>query len=471
MKIMPMGLDYRTSQPLSQPMEEGEFAARVGGALDDNSAVLRRLDATTSRQRSFRSELQRERTPDLGDPKAAGWSFLVAADDPERDAKVEAIRPLAEHRGMSTPIEPLVFQREIDVYDWIINHYTSMPVRTRPFYILILGSPEQVPFHLQTLLAVGASVGRLDFDNITDLQTYAKKVVSLELADDPATDAHAIFFGTDHGVDDPTYFSCRFMVEPMIELVKADGTFTTKALLRNQATKSNLLSALRGSSPAFVYTASHGIADPDGPFENQQRVNGAICCEQTGDETYAEEWLLLGEDVPTDEPFLEGSVFFQFACYGYGTPAQSDFAHWDLGSPEMNTERDFVAALPKALVAHPRGPIGFIGHVDTAWLHGFDDPDQPFVKERWHPRLRPFITAMEYLLHLQPTGYALGDLGQRFDETNAVLTNLWDRARMGHQFTERDERDLSEMFIFRSDARNYMVFGDPAARLRVGKPD
>ncbi len=36
-------------------------------------------------------------------------------------------------------------------------------------------------------------------------------------------------------------------------------------------------------------------------------------------------------------------------------------------------EHDFVAALPKRLLAHPRGPIAYAGHRDTAWRHGFAD--------------------------------------------------------------------------------------------------
>ncbi|MGZ9190290.1 MAG: hypothetical protein ACXW39_09570, partial [Nitrospira sp.] len=39
----------------------------------------------------------------------------------------------------------------------------------------------------------------------------------------------------------------------------------------------------------------------------------------------AETLLLMPVPIPANEPFLEGAVFFQFACYGYGTPAQSDY--------------------------------------------------------------------------------------------------------------------------------------------------
>ena len=51
---------------------------------------------------------------------------------------------------------------------------------------------------------------------------------------------------------------------------------------------------------------------------------------ETGDAM--EDWLITAEDVDGEQPFLEGSVVFQFACFGYGTPAESDFRHW-LGGP------------------------------------------------------------------------------------------------------------------------------------------
>jgi hypothetical protein len=118
----------------------------------------------------------------------------------------------------------------------------------------------------------------------------------------------------------------------------------------------------------------------------------------------------------------------RFACYGYGTPAEGDFAHW-LGEPELNAEQDFVAALPVRLLAHPHGPVAYIGHVDTAFLHGFNDPDAPFLLERWHPRIDPFRRALESLLQTQPVGRALAAMGERYDVLNAVLTSVADRHR------------------------------------------
>jgi hypothetical protein len=180
-----------------------------------------------------------------------------------------------------------------------------------------------------------------------------------------------------------------------------------------------------------------------------------------------DEWLYTAEDIPMNEPFLEGGVFFQFACFGYGTPAESDYSHW-MGKPTLNSKADFVAALPKRLLAHPQGPIAFVGHVDLAWLHGFDDPDNPHPLEPWNPRIEPFVYAVDTLLKVQPVGLAMSKLSQRYDITNAQLTSTYDLIQKGKiKMTDQVRARLAQAFITRSDAQNYMVYGDPAARLRI----
>lgn len=115
------------------------------------------------------------------------------------------------------------------------------------------------------------------------------------------------------------------------------------------------------------------------------------------------DWLFNAKDVSHDGPYLEGAVFFQFACFGYGTPVESGFSHWHPAIRKVNAKADFVAALPKKLLSHPRGPIAYVGHLDVALLHGFDDPDNPIPLEGpWHPRIAPFKKALDLLLGVNP---------------------------------------------------------------------
>jgi hypothetical protein len=240
----------------------------------------------------------------------------------------------------------------------------------------------------------------------------------------------------------------------------------TYAIMGDEAIKDNLLDALGERNPAFVYTASHGLGATDQSDEVQRRFNGAICCQREGHDFLAS--LVTAEDIPADEPFLEGSVFFQFACFGYGTPAESEFEHWFSGTPKRYTDEDFVAALPKRLLANPQGPIAFIGHFDTAWLHGFDDPDDPHMLERWNSRMAPFVQATKKILKVQPVGLAMDDMNKRYDICNAIITNTYDRDRRGRlDWTRALRQKFLDTWITRSDAQDYLIFGDPAARLRI----
>jgi hypothetical protein len=461
MRIVANGRHFRTRHLLVPPLDVDQFTERLLHCLGRNEQEIRRVAATAA---SFRGELQREPTVDLGDPRAAGWTFLINAKDPAREALIDALAPLALHRGKRDPAEPLLFNGEApdEWPDWLLSNYSTLGGERPPHYVLIVGGPDQVPFHFQALLDAIASVGRVTFDTVDELRAYVDKLIRLETAAAPVTNRHAIVFATEEGDDDATVFSRRYLAQPLEEHMRARCGCTTTLVAGAQATKARLAAALEEQRPALVYTATHGIGAPDDSLEVQKSINGALCCHPAGGDD-----LWSAADVPVDRPFLEGSVFFQFACYGYGTPAESDYMHW-LGEPQLNAKQNFVAALPKRLLAHPRGPIIYIGHLDLAWLDGFDDPDAPHPVGPRHPRIEPFVFAVTELLRVQPAGLAMANMNARYNIENVRLTNIYDRLqRRRLEWTPEVRRRLGDAFILRSDAQNYLVFGDPAARLRI----
>ena len=117
-----------------------------------------------------------------------------------------------------------------------------------PEFILILGGPEQVPFALQSFLHNVASVGRVAPERIEELQAYVDKVLRLERASTPTVDREVLFFSTDDGVKDPTYFSREYMVKPLAESVANLPGYRVEVLQRDEATKSKLAGALRAAA-------------------------------------------------------------------------------------------------------------------------------------------------------------------------------------------------------------------------------
>lgn len=469
MQIMGVGLDYATGRPLLDPIDEAAFARQIRESLAANIDGLRDLAATTTRGDAFRAEVERE-AMDLGDPRQAGWTILVNGQDPRRHDLIDAARRLAEHRGAAEPDVPLVFNGEQPDawFEWFLENYSVLAPKRRPHYILILGGPAQVPFLFQSVLGSLAAVGRLDFDSPDDLRAYADRVIAIERADRPTVERKALFFAPDAGPPDATHFSRRYMVDPLAKHVRERCGVPSEAVTRHDATKERLQELLHGARPALFYSASHGTVAPGQDLATQQRVNGAICCQRRGWGAAAQQWLFTADDVPRDEPFLEGGLFFQFACFGYGTPAESDFAHWHPKAPKINAAEDFIAALPRRLLAHPRGPVAYVGHLDLAFLHGFTDPDNRYVDDRWHRRIEPFVDALEKLLRVEPVGRAMANMHGRYNLLNAYLTTEHDRIRRGRvNVTPEFEARLAQAFITRSDAQNYLIFGDPAVHLRI----
>lgn len=484
MQIMGTGIDYRTDELLVKPIDSKAFAEKIWESLNKNSQNFGTLTDLGREALTFRTgrealtfrtgrmaltfEGEIECKPlDLSNPKEAGWTYIVNENDPQKEEISKILQPLAEHRGMKDPESPLIFSGEAEEewIDWLQENYYSIEHKERPYYVAIVGGPENLPFRLQSLLDMVTAVGRLDFDSLYDLKTYVEKVIRLEKAQEPVVNREALIFATDGGTGDPTYFSHHYMAEPLAQYICDECKFKTTTIAGKKATKTELTTALLKDKPALVYTASHGLGATSEPLDFQKKVNGAICCQHRKGEPL-EKWGFTGDDVPLDRPFLEGSAFFQFACFGYGTPAESDYSHW-FGNPELNCEQDFVAALPKKLLSHPRGPISFVGHLDTAWLHGFDDPDNPYPAGSSHLRMSPFIYTVDKLLDTQPVGLAMADMNERYSICNAELSNFYDQVQRKKKSVESSWKWLVETFIFRSDAQNYMIFGDPAVRIRI----
>jgi hypothetical protein len=465
MKVMALGLDYSTRKLLVDPLDEQAFAGTLLDSLRENVDEIRKLTTTTTRGTTFRGgkEIQRK-VVDFGDPMSVGWTFLVSEKDPRKNEIIDAMRPLAQRRNMKNPDKPLILNTANDEDEWLewLQENYFLPDVEQPHYVLVVGDPQLVPFRFQSILATAAAVGRLDFDSIEDLKAYVDKVIRLESAEDPVVAAETVFFAPDGGPQDPTYFSRHFMAAPLAQDLKSRTGFKIHELFGNDATKSRLQKVLSDTKPALLYTASHGLGAQAEPLETQKKVNGGICCQQTEADS-----LYTAADVPFNKPFLEGAIVFQFACFGYGTPADSDYAHW-LGKSNLNTQQDFVAALPKRLLAHPNGPIAFVGHLDLAWIHGFDDPETPGISDVWNPRIEPFKNALQSLLGVDPSGKAMSPMATRYDLYNALLTNVFDRMQRGKlQITAEFQKKFVNNFITRSDAQNYMILGDPAARLRI----
>ncbi len=346
-----------------------------------------------------------------------------------------------------------------------------------PYYLLIVGSPEEIPFEFQYQLDVQYAAGRLDFsDDLEAYHNYALNVVSAEEHPDQAG-SQLVFFGTEHPGDVATGLSSNHLVAPLAQHFRARTLGSPWQIIRiapEKTTKSNLLKILQLTpAPALVFTATHGLEFPaDDP--RQSDLQGALLCQNWPARrgTVPPNTYLSAADI-TEGVNLRGTILFLFACYGAGTPQTDDYHRAEYrqrATPIAATP--FVAALPKAMLAlKERGALAVISHVERLWGLSFLSeamyrPEGMQSRKREH--IEVYASAIERLLDGQPVGAALDFFNMRHAAIATELTYLYDR--LADPPSREDAYRLAELWTASNDARGYIVVGDPAVRLRTPDP-
>jgi len=165
--------------------------------------------------------------------------------------------------------------------------------------------------------------------------------------------------------------------------------------------------------------------------------------------------VVSGDDVPADGKF-QGMIAFLFACYGGGCPAEDNFFFNEDGSKIAVAPAPLVARLPQALLS--RGALAVIAHVDRAFTYTFEDLEGT-------PQCQTLRTPLELLMKGQPVGLAADALNLQWSTLAAQLGE----ALGGSVPVAKGPQTpfIANLYIARDDARNYIVLGDPAVRLRV----
>ncbi|NJN19614.1 MAG: hypothetical protein HC822_26925 [Oscillochloris sp.] len=336
-----------------------------------------------------------------------------------------------------------------------------------PYYLLIVGSPEEIPFRWQYQLDVQYAVGRLHFDDLQQYASYARSVVDAEKGK-VGLSRRMVFFGVQNPDDIATARSSSDLVLPLAAQMQHDAGndgWTIETIPGIEATKDRLAGLLGNAAPAMLFTASHG-AEFDKIDPRQTIHQGAILCSdwpgprQWSGRAIPPKFYFAGEDVDPNAHLL-GSMVFQFACFGGGTPRHDDFPHLS-GAQSSIAEQAFVAALPRALLGHPKGgALAVIGHVERAWTFSFSDPRN--TNPQGARQIETFSSAMRRLmLRGLPVGHAIEYFNERYAELATILTEDMENIRYGASL---DPYELSNRWTEHNDARSYVVLGDPAVRL------
>ena len=406
----------------------------------------------------------------------AGWGVIFHEHVPQE--VVAALEPLVKLRGKQAGdrCKVLDYKQGEQVRDWYRRHRISagnVDPEIVPYYLLIVGPPDLIPFDFQYLLGVEYAVGRLDFETAAEYERYARSIADYEGASGIANGKEISFWGTRHAGDPATNLSASMLIEPLANgipnalgalkrPIHAQVGYTRRLSLGDDATKERLLADLHAAQPpAMLFTASHGMAVRPGR-PNQSTAQGALLCQDwPGFGSVQAQHFLAAADV-ADDANVKGLVAFLFACFSDGTPDIDQFP-MDLsqaGATAPPANKPFTAALPRRLLAHPNGSaLTVIGHIDRAWGFSIQAAKVPDAQ------IATFRNSIGYILSGAPVGYAVcGQFGSRFATLSAELATATSPTVPAAM--RLSDRELVVRWLERNDAQNYVLLGDPAARIR-----
>jgi len=324
-----------------------------------------------------------------------------------------------------------------------------------PRYLLIVGSPEQIPWRFQYRLQTDAFVGRLDLDE-AGLERY----VDALLNDWPGhqRDVEApLLWAVDHGHPDITFLMRKTIAETLFKAFDADG-FHPLLLTGAQGRLEDFYAGLKQRQPAFVLSSSHGATFPLHDLIQLKAQLGAML-----DVDHA--LLDIGALLRAWNP--AGAIWYAHACCSAGADRPSTFQ--GLVDEQSSLGRMLAAVagigpctapLPRALLGSERPLAAFIGHVEPTFDWTLRDPD---TGQRMTDAL--IVDTLYTALHSAqrpPVGLAMDGY---YDAVAGLLLDHLDAIEAFNNHEHDAETRARKAKLLAMDRLAMVVLGDPTVRL------
>lgn len=406
-----------------------------------------------------------------------GWGVIFPTD---ADVEVvRALKPLLDHRraqagsrfrrfagddGQARPGESAeAFLDRFGVSFGAIDH------RRVPYYLLIVGDPERIPFQFQYDLAPQYAVGRIAFDTAEEYRRYAEGVVAAETGQ-ARPDRRITIVGAAHTLDPATEQMHALLLHPLYNHLRDAGGWPVQAIfeqdltgsrlnsIQGVATRARLKEELSGAtSPALLFTAGLGLNLPPGHERQLAKQGALVCADWPGFPPIRLDQCFCGEDLD-DQANVAGMIGFLFAGFGAGTSRIED-TRSDPNGPIVNARQDFLSRLPQRMLSHPNGgALAVISHVNLNWVHSFRGTNG-------QSDISLYTSLFERLTGGWTVGAAMEAFTQRSVRGAMRLADTVTAARRGEQ--QVADVEIDALITARVDLRNYIILGDPAVRLLV----
>ena len=411
-------------------------------------------------------------TFDPSDLQQAGWGVIFASN------AHQAIRPALE------PLLQWRRQQSGDLYrefvgadgyragesagSFLSRHGIGLgrvsPERV-PYYLLLVGSPEDIPYRFQQQLDLTYAVGRLYFDDIIAYQHYATAVEESERS--VGHQRAMRLFAPKFPGDAHTTTTVEELVVPMVaELQERARGWRISTAIGDEATKAYLGAVLNGDDDAaLLFAASHAAILPDSHPLFDTRHGALVCADWPGPPNVNA--IVTGV---SPGPGIRASFGRDdLAPAGKGALGRmailwSSFSA-GFGPLELRPnapQRPSVAPLAQALLGAPSGGmLAVMGFVDR--MLGFSSPRLAAVD-----RYREAVArAIWMLLTGARAGFATQNFDEAYAELSVALSAIYEKRRYGQEIAPSE---LVGLWAATNDMRNLILLGDPAVRLPAAMP-
>ena len=324
-----------------------------------------------------------------------------------------------------------------------------------PYYLLIYGSPDVIPWELQFILNASRAVGRLDLEG-EGLANYVAALKS-DWGDAASNVHHSLVWSSNNGQADITRLMRDSIAARIHGLLEKDTDIDKAVFIDGfdaRATMADLSDNLADLRPGFILTTSHGQT---GPLDNLQEMGRdlGLLVDQNFEVMQPEEFLERWEP--------DGAIWYAHACCSAGSNATTIYNGLVPAGSEVDSLLKAVAALgaktsplPRALLGAKKPLRAFIGQVEPTFDWTLRQPHTPGFLTA------PLETALyNRLFQPYPAGMALRP---RYEKLGALYAEYDEALR---QFN--NNQDTKDILLFcqlaARDVQSMVILGDPTAVL------